>query len=114
MFGISIDKAPKIDAFIIDGDTISFGKSTIEVIHTPGHSKGGICLLFRDEKILFSGDTLFNGSIGRTDLPGGNYETLISSIKHKIIPIGDETVVYPGHGDSTTIEFERKHNSFLQ
>lgn len=114
MFGISIDKAPKIDEFIKDGDTISFGKSTIEVIHTPGHSKGGVCLLFRDEKILFTGDTLFNGSIGRTDLQGGNYETLISSIKNKILPLRADTVVYPGHGDPTTVEFENKHNSFLQ
>lgn len=114
MFGITFEKAPKIDAFIKDGDTITFGKSTIEVIHTPGHSMGGICLLVRDEKILFTGDTLFNGSIGRTDLLGGNHETLISSIAHKILPLGDDIVVYPGHGDSSTIGFERKNNPFLQ
>ncbi len=114
MFGISIDKAPTIDELLKDGDKISFGKSTLEIIHTPGHSKGGICILFRDEKKLFTGDTLFNGSIGRTDLMGGNYETLIDSIVHKIIPLGDDMAVYPGHGSPTTIGFEKKNNSFLQ
>lgn len=114
MFGISLDKAPTIDELLKDGDKISFGKSTLEVIHTPGHSMGGVCLFFRDEKILFTGDTLFNGSIGRTDLMGGSFETLISSINQKIIPLGDDVVVYPGHGDATTIEFERKNNQFLQ
>ncbi len=114
MFGISLEKAPRIDGFLKEGDSISFGKSTIEVIHTPGHSKGGICFFLRDEKILFSGDTLFNGSIGRTDLMGGNYETLIESIVHKLFPLGDDVVVYPGHGNSTTIEYERKNNPFFQ
>lgn len=107
-------KLPTIDAFIKDGDTISFGKSNIEVIHTPGHSLGGVCLFFRDEKILFTGDTLFNGSIGRTDLMGGNYETLINSITSKITSLGDDITIYPGHGNSSTIGFEKKNNPFLQ
>ncbi len=114
MFGLSLDKAPAIDAFINDGDKISLGKSTIEVIHTPGHSLGGVCFLLPEEKMLFTGDTLFNGSIGRTDLPGGNYEILIKSIKNRIIPLGDDFTIYPGHGDSSTIGFERKNNPFLQ
>ena len=114
MFGISFEKAPVIDDFYKDGDTVLFGKSSLKVIHTPGHSLGGVCLFLRDEKILFTGDTLFNGSIGRTDLMGGSYETLIGSINHKIIPLGDDIVVYPGHGNSSTIEFERKNNPFLQ
>ncbi|HCT30145.1 MAG TPA: hypothetical protein DIW31_05310, partial [Bacteroidales bacterium] len=79
MFGLSLEKAPTIDAFIKDGDKITLGESTIEVIHTPGHSMGGVCFFFAEEKILFTGDSLFNGSIGRTDLLGGSYETLIQS-----------------------------------
>jgi len=114
MFGLSLDKAPTIDAFIKDGDKISLGKSTIEVIHTPGHSMGGVCFLLPEEKMLFTGDTLFNGSIGRTDLLGGSYETLIQSITNRIIPLGDDIKIYPGHGDSSTIGFERKNNPFLQ
>jgi hydroxyacylglutathione hydrolase len=114
MFGIKFEKAPKIDEFIKDSDTILFGKSSFEVIHTPGHSLGGICLFFSDEEILFTGDTLFNGSIGRTDLMGGNYETLIQSITKRILPLGDDVVVYPGHGDPTKIGSERKNNPFLQ
>ena len=113
MFGISLEKAPEIDGFLQDGDTISFGKSIIEVIHTPGHSKGGVCFFLRKEKILFSGDTLFNGSIGRTDLMGGSFETLIESIINKIFQLGDDVIVYPGRGNSTTIEYERKNNPFV-
>ncbi len=114
MFGLSLDKAPTIDAFIKDGDKIALGRSTIEVIHTPGHSLGGVCFLLPEEKMLFTGDTLFNGSIGRTDLLGGSYETLIQSITNRIIPLGDDITIYPGHGDSSTIGFERKNNPFLQ
>ena len=113
MFGLMLDKAPSIDRTLKDGDKIPFGNTTIEIIHTPGHSKGGICLFLREQKILFSGDTLFKGSIGRTDLAGGSYEALIASIIHKSLPLGDDVVVYPGHGDSTTIEYERKNNPYL-
>lgn len=113
MFGFKMDKAPVIDKTFKDGDKITFGNSCIEVIHTPGHSKGGVCFLLRESKILISGDTLFQGSIGRTDL-GGNYETLIMSIINKLIPLGDDVVVYPGHGDSTTIGYEKKYNPFLR
>ncbi|NVO09008.1 MAG: MBL fold metallo-hydrolase [Bacteroidales bacterium] len=111
-FGLDIDKAPVIDKPFKDGDIITFGNSSIEIIHTPGHSMGGVCFFFREQKILITGDTLFKGSIGRTDL-GGNYETLINSIINKILPLGDDIVVYPGHGDSTTIGYEKKHNPFL-
>ncbi|RPH28692.1 MAG: MBL fold metallo-hydrolase [Bacteroidales bacterium] len=114
MYGLTFDKAPKIDAFIKDGDRIPIGESIIEVIHTPGHSMGGVCFFLRNEKILFTGDTLFNGSIGRTDLPGGNFEVLIASISQKIIPLGEGVTVYPGHGNSTTIGFEKQNNPFLQ
>lgn len=113
MFGLSINKAPSVDKTIKEGDQIKFGNSTIEVIHTPGHTMGGICLYLREQGMLFTGDTLFRGSIGRTDLAGGNYESIIESIIYKILPLGDDIVVYPGHGDSTTIEFEKRSNPFL-
>jgi hydroxyacylglutathione hydrolase len=113
MFGLMLDKAPSIDKTIKEGDNVTFGCSTVEIIHTPGHSKGGICLFLREHKILFAGDTLFKGSIGRTDLAGGSYETLIESIIHKIFILGDDIVVYSGHGDSTTVEYEKKNNPYL-
>ncbi|MHC1705628.1 MAG: MBL fold metallo-hydrolase [Tenuifilaceae bacterium] len=113
MFGLVLEKAPVIDKTIKDGEIISFGNSSFEVIHTPGHSKGGVCFYSSKQKILFSGDTLFRGSIGRTDLMGGNYETIIDSINNKILKLGDEVIVYPGHGDSTTIEYEKQNNPFL-
>lgn len=113
MFGLVFEKVPLIDRLLKDGDIITFGNSSLEVIHTPGHSKGGVCFYSSNQKLMFSGDTLFRSSIGRTDLMDGNYETLIDSIIHKIFPLGDDVVVYPGHGDSTTIEYERHNNPFL-
>ena len=113
MFGLVFDKIPIIDKQIKHGDNISFGNSSFEVIHTPGHSKGGVCFYSSKQKILFSGDTLFRGSIGRTDLMDGNYESLIHSIKHRILKLDDDVVIYPGHGDSTTIEYEKRNNPFL-
>lgn len=97
------------------GDRMAFnvGKHKCEIIHIPGHSKGGICLFFRDEKTLIAGDTLFYGSIARTDLYGGNHKLLIDSIKNKLLALDDDVKVYPGHGSSTTIGFERKKNPFL-
>ncbi|PKP36853.1 MAG: MBL fold hydrolase [Bacteroidetes bacterium HGW-Bacteroidetes-15] len=113
MYGISIDEVPLIDININDGDTITFGNSSLEVIHTPGHSQGGICLLSKKGEFVISGDTLFNGSIGRTDLPGGNYDQLISSINKKLLTLNKEYRVYPGHGEPTTIEWEKQNNPFL-
>jgi glyoxylase-like metal-dependent hydrolase (beta-lactamase superfamily II) len=84
------------------------------VIHTPGHTTGGICLYFDKEKVLFSGDTLFYGSIGRTDLPGGSHKQLIQGILNKLMILEDQVAVYPGHGASSSIGFERKRNPFLQ
>jgi len=114
IFGITLGKAPSISRTFKEGDTISFGNSSLEIIHTPGHTRGGVCLFFREQKILFTGDTLFRGSIGRTDLVGGNYETLIGSIVNKIFPLGNDVIVYPGHGDSSTIEFEKRNNPFIR
>jgi len=105
--------SPPADRFVKEGDIIKIGNTVeIEVIHTPGHSLGGICLKTGD--IIFVGDTLFQGSIGRTDFPGGSYKQLIQMIKEKLLCYDDEVVAYPGHGPATTIGFERKHNPFLQ
>jgi hydroxyacylglutathione hydrolase len=110
MFGLSAENSPPADILLKDGDEISFGE--IKVIHTPGHSKGGICLYTKGH--LFSGDTLFAGSIGRTDLPGGDYDTLISNIKGKLLHFDEDTIVYTGHGPETTIGNEKRMNPFLR
>ncbi len=113
MFGLSVDEIPVIDQNLNDGGHVEFGNTRLKVIHTPGHTMGGVCFFAEQDKILFTGDTLFKGSIGRTDLQGGNYETIIRSIKNKILPIGDDVILYPGHGESSTIGAEKKHNPFL-
>ena len=101
------------DEFIDEGSTIQTAGITLYVLHTPGHTPGGICLYSKEHGIIFVGDTLFADSIGRTDL-GGNMEQLIKSIKEKLLPLPDETIVHPGHGPSTTIAREKAHNPFLQ
>jgi hydroxyacylglutathione hydrolase len=107
--------SPPVDWAVRDGDLIAFGQETLKVIHTPGHTPGGICLYGRNN--LFTGDTLFVGAVGRTDLPGGSLETLLQSLKDKIITLPDETVVRPGHdyGDqpTSTIGREKKTNPYL-
>lgn len=99
---------------LVDGETLSLAGIEIDVLHTPGHTPGHCCFLIREEGILFSGDQLFAGSIGRTDLPGGSHETLMRSMVNRVLPLPDDTDVLPGHGPSTTIAAERKHNPFLQ
>ncbi len=99
--------------FVQDGDTIDVGNLRFEVIQTPGHSKGGLCFLERNEKVLLSGDTLFAGAIGRTDHPGGDYETLMKSIFEKLLMLDGDTRVLPGHGPSSDIATERMTNPFL-
>ena len=104
--------SPPADQLLKDGDIIKIGNTVeLEVIHTPGHSPGGICL--KTDDIIFVGDTLFQGSIGRTDFPGGSHKQLIQNIKEKLLCFDDEVVAYPGHGPATTIGFERAHNPFL-
>ena len=109
-------KAPLVkrqpDILLQEGDTISFGTLTLDVLHTPGHTPGGICLVSRPY-CIFSGDTLFQRGIGRTDLPGGNYEQLITSIRTKLYTLEDELVVFPGHGGPTTILEEKYENPFV-
>lgn len=111
-FGLRAENSPGADVYLADGDEISFGNITLTVIHTPGHSRGGICL--HTPGALFSGDTLFAGSIGRTDLPGGDYDTLIRSIKTRILGLDGQTIVYPGHGPETSIVQEERMNPFLR
>lgn len=110
MFGFNVSQPPPVDVFY-DGSPIQFGDLTVNVHHTPGHCPGGVCLQIGQH--LFVGDTLFAGSIGRTDLPGGNYEVLMKSITGVIFPLGDEAIVHPGHGADTTVRRERTSNPFV-
>jgi len=112
MFGMRIDKSPPADQFIAEGDEITFGTITLKVTETPGHSPGSVTLY--TDKVAFVGDALFAGSIGRTDLPGGSYNTLIQSITEKILPLGDDTIVCSGHGPETTVGQEKLYNPFLR
>jgi glyoxylase-like metal-dependent hydrolase (beta-lactamase superfamily II) len=102
---------PKPDRFLQDGEIIAVGSLSVKVLHTPGHTPGGVCFLV--ENILFSGDTLFANSIGRTDLPGGNYQQLLTSIHQRLLPLDGKTIVYSGHGQPTSIEHEQQYNPFL-
>ncbi|HCW54252.1 MAG TPA: MBL fold metallo-hydrolase [Clostridium sp.] len=101
----------KSPIYLKEGDTVAFGSHTIKVIETPGHTKGGLCFLVDD--LLFTGDTLFQGTIGRSDLPGGDMGELINNIKTKLLPLGDDIKVFPGHGPSSTIGFEKVRNPYL-
>jgi glyoxylase-like metal-dependent hydrolase (beta-lactamase superfamily II) len=103
----------EIDHSLTTGDQVSAGSLVADVLHTPGHTEGSICLYFASEKKLIAGDTLFAGSIGRTDLPGGSYEKIMRSLRGPVLALPDETVVVPGHGPLTTIGDERETNPFL-
>lgn len=111
LFGLPDSEMPKYELFIKDGDTITVGDMKINVIHTPGHTEGGVCYLIDDK--LFSGDTLFRESIGRTDLFGGSFDKLSQSIKNKLFSLNDNITVYPGHGPLTTIGHEKKYNELV-
>lgn len=117
MFGLAVPALPPIDEFYTPGQVIAFGAYDVRPLHTPGHCPGGVCLQVgrrgQHGLDLFVGDTLFAGSIGRTDLPGGDYATLLASIRDVLLPLGDEARVYPGHGPTTTIGHERRTNPFL-
>lgn len=102
-----------IDQSLSNGDKVTTGSLTAEVLHTPGHTEGSICLYFAPQKKLIAGDTLFAGSIGRTDLPGGSYKKIIDSLHERVLALPDDTVVVPGHGELTTIGQERYSNPFL-
>lgn len=113
MFGFDMGPVSPVDVFLKEGGLVNFGDSSLEIIHVPGHSPGHVVFYAGKEGKLIAGDVLFYGSIGRTDFPGGNYETLITGIKTKLFSLPDETVVYCGHGPETTIGFEKRHNPFL-
>lgn len=114
MWGIQVEPSPEPTSFLKEGDIFNFGNCNFEVYFTPGHSPGSLCFLHRESLQLLAGDVLFNESIGRTDLPGGNFETLERSIKEKLYTMDDKVIVYPGHGPSTTIGHEKQHNPFVR
>lgn len=112
-WGIFLEPSPTPQNFLNEGDTVKFGNSSLQVLFTPGHSPGSICFYSEQEKFIISGDVLFQMSIGRTDLPGGNHETLLKSITQKLFTLPADVKVYPGHGPQTTIGFEKMYNPFL-
>lgn len=114
-FGFNINEPPApIGHYLNDGDTVTFGHSELTVISVPGHSPGGLAFYNKEAKCLFSGDSLFHGSIGRADLEGGDFDLLRASIIRKLFVLPDDTVVYPGHGDATTIGAEKIENPFFR
>lgn len=113
MFGFPPVKTFTPDRWLTQGDTVSFGKQTLEVLHCPGHTQGHIVFFHRADKLALVGDVLFSGSIGRTDLPGGNHGQLLASIRNRLWPLGDDVTFIPGHGPRSTFGIERKYNPFV-
>lgn len=113
MYGIQLNPSPKAKVFLQEGQTLTFGNTSLKVIFTPGHSPGSVSFWNEKEGYLISGDVLFRGSIGRTDLPGGSYEVLMDSIHSRLLPLGDEVRVFSGHGPETTIGDEKRWNPYL-
>lgn len=114
MWGLGMKQFTGELQYLAEGDVIQLGEDRLEVIEAPGHSPGHLCFYCKEQHFIIGGDVLFYGSIGRTDLPGGNHSQLINNIKTKLFKLPDETVVYPGHGQPTTIGEEKKINPFLQ
>ena len=113
MQGINYEISPEPEVFLPEFGTITLGNSTLEILFAPGHSPAHLCFYSKADGFIIGGDVLFKGSIGRTDLPGGNFDVLIGSIKNQLFTLPDEVKVYPGHGPFTTIGFEKLHNPFL-
>ncbi len=113
-YGFDYDPSPEPAHFLDESDCVTFGASTLDILHAPGHAPGHIVFVDRRQKFVIGGDVLFQGGIGRTDLPGGNYEQLIASIRSKLFTLPDDFQVHPGHGPSTNIAFEKTNNPFLQ
>ncbi len=113
LYGFQIDEAPSVDIDLARQDSVKFGDTTLQIIHTPGHSPGHICLYNPKGKTLFSGDTLFKESIGRTDLPGCDYSWIMKSILQNILPLGGDVTFYPGHGPHSTLAHEAMYNPFI-
>ena len=113
VMGFNKQNLPEVDEFITEDQYIELGEDKLKVIHTPGHANGSICLYAEKYGFVVSGDVLFLQSIGRSDLPGGNHQTLLNSIKNKLLSLPPDTKVFPGHGDATDIAFEKENNPFL-
>ena len=113
MYGIPAEPSPDAETLLTEKNTVRFGNSELKIFFTPGHSLGGLCFYNENEKFIIAGDVLFNESIGRTDLPGGDYATLIKGIREKLFSLADDFKVYSGHGPATSIGHERKYNPFL-
>lgn len=113
VFGIKVENLIIPSNFIEEGDSIEFGNSSVQVLYTPGHADGSVCLVNHTERYVIAGDVLFRDSIGRTDLPTGNFDVLFQSITSKLFTLPDDYVVYPGHGPETTIGYEKRNNPFL-
>ena len=113
MFGMEMEPVQPADHFFDEGEKVSFGQSELEIFHVPGHAPGHVVFYSKADNFVVVGDVLFYGSIGRTDLPGGDYDTLISGIKNKLFKLPDDTKVYSGHGPETTLGFEKNTNPFL-
>ncbi len=111
-YGFSHYEEAEVDNYIDEGDVITFGNSTLDIVFVPGHAPGHVAFFNKEDKIIIGGDVLFQGSVGRTDLPGGDMNTLIKSIHEKMFPLGDDMTVYCGHGGTTTIGHEKKTNPF--
>ena len=112
IYGFTQYEAAEADSFLAEGDLVQFGDSELEILFVPGHAPGHIAFYNRQQKICLAGDVLFRRSIGRTDLPGGDFDTLMHSIHTKLFPLGDDFVIYPGHGGSTTIGEEKRFNPY--
>ena len=113
LYGLNAEESVEPSNFLNERDVVKFGNSSLEIFFTPGHSPGSISFYNKEEKIVISGDVLFHRSIGRTDLPGGDHETLLASIREKLFTLDDNFTVFSGHGGETTIGFEKKNNPFL-
>lgn len=113
LFGLTMDDPPEPAGFIEDNQKITFGSTELVALHVPGHTTGSLAFYSEKNNCVFTGDALFSGSIGRTDLPGGDYDSLIKSIKNKLLVLPPSTIVYPGHGNETTIQKEMKSNPYL-
>jgi hydroxyacylglutathione hydrolase len=115
MYGVEVEESPAFDGYLNEGDSVNIANASLRIIHTPGHSPGSICLIDDKNKLVFCGDVIFRESIGRTDLPGGDYNTLIDSIKNKLFKeVTDEYQLLPGHMETTDVGYEKKNNPFIK
>ena len=113
-FGFELNQIPETKRFLEDGETITWGNSSLKVLYTPGHASGSVCFHNADQEFVITGDVLFKDTIGRTDLPTGDFDQLMNSIKTKLFTLPAETMVYPGHGPETTIGYEMENNPFIR